>query len=84
MIEEFGGIAVICNDYRTLFEDPQMVEYEMLRHIEHPTLGRIATLGLPWCLDKTPGSLRRPPPLLGEHTEAVLAELRGVGHVAGR
>ena len=83
LIEEFGGIAVICNDYRTLFEDPQMVEYEMLRHIEHPTLGRIATLGLPWCFDKTPGSLRRPPPLLGEHSEAVLAELRGVGHVAG-
>lgn len=84
IIEECGGIAVVCNDYRSLFEDPQMVAYEMLRHLEHPTLGRIATVGLPWRLDETPGSLRRPPPLLGEHTDEVLEGIREAGRVARR
>jgi CoA:oxalate CoA-transferase len=34
------------------------------------------TLGIPVKLSETPGALRRPAPLLGEHTEEVLAELR--------
>ena len=83
MIEECGGIAVICNDYQSLFEDPQMREYEMVLQVEHPTLGPITTLGLPWGLPKTPASVRRPPPLLGEHNEAVLAGIGEVSHVAG-
>ena len=82
IIEECGGIAVVCNDYRSLFEDPQMVAYEMLRHLDHPTLGRIATVGLPWRLDETPGSLRRPPPLLGEHTDEVLEGIREASRAA--
>ena len=31
-------------------------------------------LGMPLKLSDTPGEIRRPPPLLGEHTEEVLRE----------
>jgi crotonobetainyl-CoA:carnitine CoA-transferase CaiB-like acyl-CoA transferase len=75
LVEEYGGISVIYNTYKTLFQDPQVEALEMLRDIEHPALGTIKTLGLPWNLAKTPGSLRAYAPELGQHTEEVLAGL---------
>jgi crotonobetainyl-CoA:carnitine CoA-transferase CaiB-like acyl-CoA transferase len=32
------------------------------------------TIGVPVKLSETPGSIRRPAPLLGEHTDEVIAE----------
>ena len=64
IIEECGGVGVICNSYETLFADPQVAAFDMLREIDHPTLGRVKTLGLPWNLEKTPGSIRSASPVL--------------------
>jgi len=75
IIEECEGIGVICNNYETLFQDPQVIAMEMLRELEHPRLGKIKTIGLPWNLEKTPGSLRLPPPTLGQHTQEILSRL---------
>ena len=47
----------------------------MVATVAHPTIGDLRLTGLPWTLSGTPGSIRRPPPLLGEHSEEVLAEL---------
>ena len=59
--------------------------------LEHPTLGRVDQVGIPFELSGTPASIRTPPPLLGEHTAELLAEagyapaeidrLRGLGVV---
>jgi crotonobetainyl-CoA:carnitine CoA-transferase CaiB-like acyl-CoA transferase len=62
--------------YDEVFVDPQAVAREMVAKIDHPTAGPMRTLGIPVKLSETPGALRRPAPLLGEHTEEVLAELR--------
>jgi crotonobetainyl-CoA:carnitine CoA-transferase CaiB-like acyl-CoA transferase len=35
----------------------------------------VSTLGIPVKLGDTPGTIRRAPPLLGQHTESVLAAL---------
>ncbi len=43
--------------------------------VEHPVLGTIRQAGLPFQLSATPASIRTAPPLLGEHTATVLAEL---------
>ena len=43
--------------------------------IEHPALGVLRQAGIPIELAETPGAIRTPPPLLGEHSDAVLAEL---------
>ena len=43
--------------------------------MDHPTVGRIRTLGLPIKLSDSPGEIRLPPPTLGEHTEEILQEL---------
>ena len=42
---------------------------------EHPKAGEWHMVGAPWRLDRERFTVRRPPPLLGEHTEEVLREL---------
>lgn len=58
-----------------LFEDPVFRERGLWTEIEHATLGRFPMLGRPYMLEKTPWRIRRPAPMLGEHTAAVLSEL---------
>lgn len=70
--------GVPCGPISTVDEivvDPQVRAREMLVEVEHPSAGRVTVAGLPVKLSHTPGSIRRPPPRLGEHTDAVLAEL---------
>lgn len=43
--------------------------------IQHPTVGDLPLVRSPLDLFDTPATLRRPPPLLGEHTANVLAEV---------
>jgi crotonobetainyl-CoA:carnitine CoA-transferase CaiB-like acyl-CoA transferase len=43
--------------------------------LEHPTLGSVDQVGIPFELSATPASIRTPPPLLGEHTDEILHEL---------
>ena len=47
----------------------------MTVEMEHPAWGVIRQVGVPFELSATPASIRTPPPLLGEGTGAILAEL---------
>jgi crotonobetainyl-CoA:carnitine CoA-transferase CaiB-like acyl-CoA transferase len=62
------------HDFREVFEDPHTLAREMMVEVEHPVEGTVRALGIPVKLSDTPGSVRRPAPLLGEHTEEVLRE----------
>jgi crotonobetainyl-CoA:carnitine CoA-transferase CaiB-like acyl-CoA transferase len=62
------------HDYRQVFDDPHTQAREMEVELEHPVEGAVRALGIPVKLSETPGSIRRPAPLLGEHTEEVLRE----------
>ena len=46
----------------------------MVTQVEHPRAGSMTTLGAPIKLSASPATVRRPAPLLGQHTRAVLAE----------
>ena len=46
--------------------------------MEHPVAGPIALVASPMKLSATPVEYRQPPPLLGEHTDAVLASTLGL------
>jgi crotonobetainyl-CoA:carnitine CoA-transferase CaiB-like acyl-CoA transferase len=63
------------NDYAQVFADAQVRAREMVVEVEHPTLGRIRSLGSPIKMSATPPDVRRRAPLLGEHTDDVLGEL---------
>jgi formyl-CoA transferase len=62
------------HDYSQVVEDPHTLAREMVVEVEHPVEGAMRTLGMPLKLSDTPGEIRRPAPLLGEHTEEVLHE----------
>jgi crotonobetainyl-CoA:carnitine CoA-transferase CaiB-like acyl-CoA transferase len=62
-------------DLDAVFADPQVAAREMVVAVDHPTIGELRLPGIPYKLSATPGSIRRPPPLLGEHTDEILAEL---------
>jgi crotonobetainyl-CoA:carnitine CoA-transferase CaiB-like acyl-CoA transferase len=42
--------------------------------VMHPAIGELRLVGMPFKFSATPASIRRPPPLLGEHTAEVQAE----------
>ncbi len=58
-----------------VFADPQVQHLELHQRVPHPVLGEVDQLGFPYRFSTSPASIRRHPPLLGEHTEEVLAEL---------
>jgi formyl-CoA transferase/CoA:oxalate CoA-transferase len=71
------GAGVPCGGVRSVADvlrDPQILAREMVASVDHPALGAIRMLGVPVKLSDTPGSVRTPPPRLGEHTARVLRE----------
>jgi crotonobetainyl-CoA:carnitine CoA-transferase CaiB-like acyl-CoA transferase len=57
-----------------MHSDPQALAREMIVETAHPTAGRVKAIGLPVKLSATPGAMRRPAPLFGQHTREVLRE----------
>lgn len=66
------------NEIRDVVLDPQIRHNEMIVTLPHDKLGTVDVTGVPIKFYGTPGSVRLPPPMLGQHTEEVLAEL-GLG-----
>jgi crotonobetainyl-CoA:carnitine CoA-transferase CaiB-like acyl-CoA transferase len=67
----FGPI----NDIAAAFATPQAQARGMTVEVEHPALGVLRQVGVPFRLSATPASIRSAPPLLGEHGDEILAEL---------
>ena len=63
------------NDLAEVFADPQVLEREMTVQMPHPLAGSVRLVASPMKFSATPVQYRRPPPLLGEHTDEVLLEL---------
>ncbi len=78
VVARLDAHAVPCGpilDVAQVFADPQTLEQELVREVPHPKLGTVTLTGFPYRFHGTPLQIRTPPPLLGEHTAAVLAEL---------
>lgn len=54
--------------------DPQTLARAMIVEVEHSRLGKVKTLGPPVKFSKTPTSVRRGAPVLGESTREILLE----------
>ena len=80
-LEVLEGLGVPCGPINRLdqvFADPQVRAREMRRDLPHPLAGRVPQVVAPLKLSGTPLAYEVPPPLLGEHTGAVLAERLGL------
>lgn len=62
-------------DFEDVINDPQVAHNELIQTIDHPRAGTIKVIGVPIKFSGTPGSIRLAPPLVGEHTDEVLAEV---------
>ena len=63
------------NTIPELLEDPQLEAREMLVELDSPAIGKYKATGNPMKMSMTPPVVDRPAPLLGQHTDAVVAEL---------
>jgi crotonobetainyl-CoA:carnitine CoA-transferase CaiB-like acyl-CoA transferase len=74
-LKEAGVPCAPVNNFKEVFEHPQIVAREVVREVEHPRLGKMRTTRNPVLLDHDGPTIERPAPLLGEHSEEVLTEL---------
>jgi crotonobetainyl-CoA:carnitine CoA-transferase CaiB-like acyl-CoA transferase len=73
-LQAAGVPAAPILNYAEALVSEQAQARQMVMEMEHPVEGTIRQLGFPVKLHGTPQQLRRPPPLLGEHTEEVMRE----------
>ena len=74
LFEEHGVPCGPINTYADVFADEQIAARNMVVQTDHPTLGRLRTLGTPLKMSRTPPRPGRAAPLLGQHTDEVLRE----------
>jgi CoA:oxalate CoA-transferase len=75
------GVGVPCAKIATIDEvvsNPQLHFRNQIVDVHHPRAGCYQTHGVTVKLGDTPGEIRRPPPLVGEHSGDVLHEWLGV------
>ena len=75
ILQDAGVPCGSVRDVAEVLKDPQLRERAMVAELHHPTVGPINVMGSPIKLSATPSSIRTPPPTLGQHREAILAEL---------
>ena len=63
------------NNLAEVFDDPQVQARQMAVPVPHPFTDGLRLVASPMKLSATPVQVRRPPPLLGQHTDEVLADL---------
>ncbi|MBC2867089.1 CaiB/BaiF CoA transferase family protein [Streptomyces mexicanus] len=75
--EALDAAGVPCAPISTVdqaLSSPQALAREMVCVLRHPKAGELRTVGSPLKLSATPARIRTAPPLLGQHTDDVLAE----------
>jgi len=63
------------NTLGEVFTDPTVRHLGLIAEVDHAEAGRVRAPGIPVRMDGTPPSVRRAPPLLGEHTDEILGEV---------
>jgi formyl-CoA transferase len=77
LLGDAGVPCGACQDTGEVLADPHLKAREMIVDIDYPTRGTYQTVGCPIKLSDSPAEITRPP-MLGEHSDTVLAELCGV------
>lgn len=77
-VERINAAGLPCGPVLAMdevFRDPQVRHLRMTRSVVHPTAGPIELLRSPIGFSETQAEMHAPPPIPGEHTRSVLAEL---------
>ena len=74
-LTEMDVPAAPINTLDEVFADPQVKTYGFPVEVEHPKMGKMKLVGNAVDMSRTPPSIDSPPPVLGEHTDEILAAL---------
>jgi benzylsuccinate CoA-transferase BbsF subunit len=77
-LQAAGVAAMPVMNLEEQFRDPHLRARQVHVECEHPKVGLEWLHGIPWHLSETPGRIRRPAPLLGEHNQYVFGDLLGL------
>ena len=69
-------VAAVNNPVEFI-QHPHAIDRRLFTEVEHPVVGRYRAFGPPAHYSRTPWRIRRPAPLLGQHTQEVLKEWSG-------
>ena len=78
LLQQHGVAAMPVMNIEDQFADPHLQERQAYVETEHPHVGVEWLYGMSWLLSGTPGSVRAPAPLLGQHNEYVFRQLLGL------
>ena len=72
--DELGGTITVLQTLHSVMHSEQTAAIGAVQTMEHPVCGRMLTLSPPWKFSEPLTALRRPTPLLGQHTDEILRE----------
>ena len=84
-LEKLKAVGVPCgkiNSVAEALDDPHTAARRMVEIVEHPVIGTLKMLGIPFKFSDTACSVRRAPPTLGQHSDEVLAKELGLDQQA--
>ena len=77
LMKAMFAVDIWCGEVKTHLEaevDPQVQHTGIVSSYEHPTAGRVKVIGPAVKMSATPAEIRRPAPLIGEHSREILEE----------
>lgn len=74
LLDAAGVPCAPISSVKDALNSPQAAARNMVAELDHPTAGRLRTVGSPLKLSGTPTRIADAPPVLGQHTDEVLAE----------
>ena len=84
-VEQLEALKIGCgpiNKLSEVFSDPHVVARDMVLEMAHSSGQTVKVIANPVKLSETPVDYRLPPPLLGEHTDAILTDRLGLNAAA--
>ena len=63
------------NDQKDVENDPQVIHNNTFVEVEHPKAGKVKVTNVPFTMSETPGQIKRPSPMIGEHGVDILEEI---------
>jgi crotonobetainyl-CoA:carnitine CoA-transferase CaiB-like acyl-CoA transferase len=75
VLVEAGVPCSRVNNYQEVFDNPQIRARDVIVDVAHPRMGSTRAVRNPVLFDQDGPTIRRPAPLLGEHSEEILRDL---------
>jgi crotonobetainyl-CoA:carnitine CoA-transferase CaiB-like acyl-CoA transferase len=81
-LKAVGVPCGLINSVAQALDDPHTAARRMVETVRHDTIGDLRMLGVPFKFSDTPATVRRPAPMLGQHSDEILTQELGMDGAA--